>query len=682
LVDKPNRARLLIAIGAIAAIVVAVLIATRSGGGAGGATSTGASDPGRGDSPSARADQRRTPERVRPGRQVIDVIEPGIPVVVEGRVLDAQTGAPQPGLDVELTAAGGPALEVIATSDGDGRYRAEILSGRWQVTVRAERAWSAPVLLAVGAPADGVVVHDVLVDRASVVRGRVVRAGAAVAGAQVSAGGEVSATTDRAGRFELVVPPGEARLRAEADGAVGFAAVDALAPGAEVTVDIAIPEPASIAGRVVDDGGAVIAGATVLAVIHDVDGGGDPRAEAVTDAAGRFHLAAIPPGKVVLEARLAGRGSSGPARVVVAAGERRHDVTLALGATVAIGGVVVEPSGDPVDGARVRITLKGTRSPLAVLTTGGDGRFHVADAITGVYEIAGSRRDRVARTQVDVTADTTVELVLAEPGGIRGAASTTEGAPVRGLSVAIERFVPDGVERAARPKIGSASFAGTGGDFTLPGLPSGRYDLVVTAADHAAARVAGVIVTDGAWAEVAVDLGSGARVSGIVTAGGRPVAGARVAIDGARIDFTDAAGRFALDAAPLGPVTINVTADRRRAAQRGAVVVAGGVEVSIELPDDGARDVEGIGVVLDQLGDAIEVIAVRGGAPARGRVPVGAAIVAVDGQAVAGLHAAVARIRGAAGTAVTLTLAHGGRTWDVTLVRARVKIATSRDTVA
>jgi carboxyl-terminal processing protease len=111
------------------------------------------------------------------------------------------------------------------------------------------------------------------------------------------------------------------------------------------------------------------------------------------------------------------------------------------------------------------------------------------------------------------------------------------------------------------------------------------------------------------------------------------------------------------------------------------VIEAGGTTISIEVATGAERDVEGIGVVLDQKDDHVEVIAVRKG-PAAGQVPVGASITAVDGTPIAGIHAALARIRGPVGTEVTLTLAHEGRTWEVTLVRARVPINSARSTAA
>ncbi|MCB9564569.1 MAG: carboxypeptidase regulatory-like domain-containing protein [Kofleriaceae bacterium] len=689
---------MLLIAGVVAIVAIAYLATRPDRHHAGTTAATGAGAPDRGAPGAARRPgepaRAGAPEPVRHAAPDLAAEVVPLPLQIAGHVLD---GAGKPVADVEVTFVS-PGGEVIADSGADGAYQAEITTGSWEVRARGDGLWATPVQLRV-ASASGTFTHDVRVQRLGRVKGVVLRGrGQVVAGATVSVeiadrslaaavdqtvGG--TATADRLGRFELAVPPGPVQLHAVGgpDALDGFADVAAVAPGAVTEVDIYLAEPTTIAGWVRGPDGGQVAGATVTASVRI--GGAVLQREATTGADGRFRIEHLHPGPTVLEAHRAGLGEAETRLLRLDGGAIADDVELVLGAALALRGRVVDGAGAPVAGARVRAARSHARSRLDA-TSGDDGTFTITGAAAGSYELSTSVHGRVGRLKVELDADTgPVELVVRDPGGVRitAVAGATGAEPPSTITVAIERFVPTGLDRAATPGSPGGTYGSDGGVFSIRDLAAGTYDLRVTAPGLPAQRVAGVAVADGAWTPVEITFRGGARLDGVVTAGGKPVAGARVSIDGgAAAVFTDDAGRFAIAAAPVGPVTIAVAAEGIGRFQRSAVVGADGAHVEIALR--GGGDVEGIGVLL-RAGDAGVVVAGFGTrAPARGPLAVGDRIVAVDGVDVtdAPLTEVAARIRGPAGTQVTVQVMRGATPVEVTITRAHVDATSRRGALA
>lgn len=103
-------------------------------------------------------------------------------------------------------------------------------------------------------------------------------------------------------------------------------------------------------------------------------------------------------------------------------------------------------------------------------------------------------------------------------------------------------------------------------------------------------------------------------------------------------------------------------------------------------PDMAARfrelvnsEFHGIGAVLAQNGGELSISSVLPGSPAaKAGLQSGDVLTQINGQPVANLslEQAVERIRGKVGTRVTLTLLRAGKTWSVSVVRARLTQAT------
>jgi hypothetical protein len=198
------------------------------------------------------------------------VVRPGARIF--GRVVDA-AGDPVAGVIVGTTLAGSSpsdlimqsspcnhsGIEASAVSDAEGRFTLEPLEPGWY-TVRAGYAVeSAPVRLAPG-QALGL---RLAIEHGAQVAGRVTaRDGSPVPRTRVSVGAAFT-TTDAAGRYRLTgVPPGSISVMAS-EGTHGTLNSQAEIAAGENHLDLMLPDPAVIRGRVLRPGGAPAAGATV-----------------------------------------------------------------------------------------------------------------------------------------------------------------------------------------------------------------------------------------------------------------------------------------------------------------------------------------------------------------------------------------------------------------------------------
>ena len=207
---------------------------------------------------------------------------------------------------------------------------------------------------------------------------------------------------------------GDARLSLAVAWLVAAALVRAQAPAPSVPY-------ASISGVVLNDAtGTPIRRAIVtLSTLSTLD---TPPLEAVTftESNGVFGFTAIPPGKYRLLANMDGFeratfGASTPARPPVtlnlAAGDGRYGITFRLRPLASISGVVLDPDGDPVANASVRLLRAGfarrrpTYRSVGWTSTDGLGRYRVTDVLPGQYVIMAvpQQHEPAALVQPDVT---------------------------------------------------------------------------------------------------------------------------------------------------------------------------------------------------------------------------------------------------------------------------------------
>ncbi len=329
-------------------------------------------------------------------------------------------------------------------------------------------------------------------------------------------------------------------------------------PGARLDVDMALLPGGTVRGVVRDDQGRGIEGARVEArmdvnLLYGQRGREVRRGE--TDADGSFTLRAVAAGRAVLQAD-ADDHLEASREVTVAEGGRLEDVELVLSQGATVAGDVRWPDGTPVAAAQVELGFDMTRlGGMEALNmfrgasghaeTDAEGRFSIGGLGRGPFRVRArawppgtNEEQREAESvprweaRVDGVAPDTrdLSLTLAEPLGVRGRVVDASGEPVPAFDVyAFE------VTGGMIPGIGADSendaFEAEDGRFFLGGLRAGKWNVSAVAEGFAVPAAVEVEVPQPEGAELELRVERGAAVSGVVLdAGGRPVAGARVAL--------------------------------------------------------------------------------------------------------------------------------------------------------
>ena len=397
-------------------------------------------------------------------------------------------------------AAGGPRQPVEVTS-GDGTFAIEdVPAGTWSVVVQAkgyQRAHTGGVVVEEGATAAGV---EVRAAKGATLKGHVVDAltGAPVANAtaSISAAGsgpgmggvgatapDGGATTDADGRFELAgVATGKQTLHVtQPDYTDASQAVEVT--GDDAAVEVRMTQGGVLAGSVVSDAGGPVPGATVsLAEAGGGDGFGfGPGAGAqqtMSDGAGQFSFDHLGAGRYTATATL-GSNTSGPAEVVLQAGQSQQGVTLQLQTGVTIQGTVSGLPATMVNG--MTVTAAGADSYTGSMRVGADGGFEFDHVPVGVVTLRGTATDpsgstRSATKQVTATADQPilpVELVF-DPGYALSGQVTQGGQPVAGANVFAGLLGGGGRQATA--------VTDDAGSYQLTGLQQGTYTVAAISA--------------------------------------------------------------------------------------------------------------------------------------------------------------------------------------------------------
>lgn len=445
-------------------------------------------------------------------------------------------------------------------------------------------------------------------------------------------------------------------------------------------------------GLVVDARDAPVAGARVRLL-------GSPTGEQVleTGAAewksgpdGRFTFQAAD-GAVLEASRGTTRGWASVDRSVAI----QKKLTIQLGHApprdATITGHVRDPAGAPIADALVRADPSTRLGDVATVfaTTGPEGAFTLAGVDRAAYDVSAEAEDHVRGVRANILGGSrNVELTLDAGLPLAGRVVDPSGAPVPVFTLLVRRRAGTG-----RPIVTTGSLIDPQGRFAVR-VPPGDYDLV--AAARGSARGTPTEAAAGAT-DVRIVLGSGATLRGKVIAGDdhAPIGGASVECEspggGASAlpadpgTVTRADGSFELTGISAGLLSIQVAADGYHTRIEAAMTASDGatlgpitVALTRVAPDETTRtELVGIGVGLGPDGDALRVIRVLpGSGAADAGIAFGDRIIAIDGQPVAplGVDGTVARIRGVAGTTVTLTLRRDGH--DVQLVIERRPIRT------
>ncbi len=263
--------------------------------------------------------------------------------------------------------------------------------------------------------------------------------------------------------------------------------------------------PASVAGRVTRKAdGSGVAGAIVALGRAELDTMFGEKDEttitATTDAQGGWSATSVPPGRYTVAATAKGLLPASIEKLVIADGENKTGVDLALDAGgTRVSGTVSDVGGGPVPGARVTVSIEndspfGTPELVAIARPDGTYELTLAD---GEYTAKVAHEDytRASRDLQVAGVPLVVDFVLSPGGSIRGVVVTREGKP---LPVAV---VMASAGRGRRG--GGETRANDKGEFSLHSLGSGAISL--TAAGRGFASEAPTVV----------ELGIGDQVDGV-----------------------------------------------------------------------------------------------------------------------------------------------------------------------
>jgi hypothetical protein len=334
--------------------------------------------------------------------------------------------------------------------------------------------------------------HGLVVDaHRAPVSGARVRLLGTPAGEQVIDRLETEWTTDRDGRFTFRAAE-EAVLEATRGAARGWARVDV---SAEITRKLTIalgdapPRDATITGRAIDDTGAAVADALVRASPTGVGLGArstgvvpDTRstAFATTGPDGEFMLRGLDREAYDLAAEAEDRA---PAVVAGVRGGSR-DVTLTLGAGLALAGRVVDDAGAAVPSFTLLVLQRdGIARHLIVARSLVEPRGQFSVRVPrGDYELVASAQGWAPSPATHAAAgDTDVRLTVSAGATLRG--TVLDAASQQPIAHA--RIMREAGGGGASPQPSNAgTVTRTDGTFVLTGIPPGPLSVAITASNY------------------------------------------------------------------------------------------------------------------------------------------------------------------------------------------------------
>ena len=420
----------------------------------------------------------REPLAVREDARLrLDLILEGRVLALQGQVSDA--GEIVPGATVTAWEDRTDwMLERVyqAPVDDDGHYRLLLPPGRYRMRAVAPghaRSFAYPDMT-------GERTIDFDLRPLTHIAARLVdQAGQPVGGARIAwlnPGGRVQRiTADGGGRFTAAVEPEANPLWARRGDLFASAEIGALRPGPRGEATVVLSRGREVRGRVLSEDGRPLAGVTVVArdaatvpeteLVEPIDA-------VVTDGAGAFHLAALPPGPLALDARGPGLG---PITARLAAGDATVELRLPAGTEVT--GRVRLAGGAPAVHALVMalIEVPGREPSHRHELTDGEGAFRLAELPAARVQLlvqSGSAVGAATLEPLPAGGHRTVAITLGPAVWVAGRATRPDGTPATGVPVEAITGLP-----AAHFGLYAATVSDDSGHFLLGPLAPGPVSL-------------------------------------------------------------------------------------------------------------------------------------------------------------------------------------------------------------
>jgi protocatechuate 3,4-dioxygenase beta subunit len=445
-------------------------------------------------------------------------------------------------------------------------------------------------------------------------------------------------TTDAAGRVRFHLDPGDAPSRVSVLAtAITTPATKWLGGGprsGEVEVRLVVSGGHRLEGRVVDENGAPVVGATVTGWCGS-DLAGSTARTTRTDADGRFALEHLGP-EFVVTARAADRECADGLRGTLTrdvVGAEAETLELRLGPAVEIAGVVVTPAGEVVAGAEVEARSGlDTSTSTDVTAVPGVTHFHPANSasarsdahgrftltgLTGGVRAVFATSPPYLVTRAELSAGAAGNRLVLDAGlALRGRVVDASGRPAAGATV---RFWPYWGNVQTTP---SKVLTDAAGEFRLLGWSrEGNHGIGVVYAGHAIQVVQPVFPGPDGGEPVLVELEPEGVIAGVVLDGERrPVPDASVRVEGTReVDVgarftrrstwewrlgvdetrTDALGRFRFDRLYDGDFVVHVVPAGDAALGQDVRARTGEEALEVVLDARAMRKVAFVGRVVD-----------------------------------------------------------------------------------
>jgi uncharacterized GH25 family protein len=255
-------------------------------------------------------------------------------------------------------------------------------------------------------------------------------------------------------------------------------------PGQDVK--LTLPALGSISGRVVGDDGSPVPGATIAAALWQGPTTSYPPGHAV-GADGRFKLAEVPAGRYGVKASGTNIVGAPSSQAFDVAGGKDTDVgTIRVTRGSARGGVVVDPTGAPVDGVQVVMQFGVDASHTFEDVTDERGRFEIPPLPAGTpIRLRAYTREVTSDWKTVGPEEIRIVLAAGSSGSVAGLV-VQAGQPLDKRTVMLTLDTAAGA--AADPNMQKSrgnTLSESGGRFQFKDVANGKYRLWVRRGDSA-----------------------------------------------------------------------------------------------------------------------------------------------------------------------------------------------------